>query len=91
MALAGIYIYNNNTFVFPEPWCTTATWITWKADNETDWSQQPGFAAWKDAQYAVYNEEYVSQPEARRHCQQCGADLLSVVNMQEHEFITRQM
>ena len=74
-------------------WCTTATWFTWEADTKTDWSQQPGFAAWKDAQYAVMNtlQDRVNQSEARRQCQQCGADLMSVVNEQEHNFINTQM
>ena len=75
----------------PDPWCATATWITWEADDGTDWSQQPGLAAWKDAQYAVYGGSRVIQSEARRQCQQCGADLMSIVNMQEQKFISTQM
>ena len=74
-----------------EPWCETARWITWEADTETDWSTKPGFAAWKDEQYAGNNRARVNQSEARQQCQQCGADLTSVVNVQEHTFITRHL
>lgn len=80
----------------PEPWCTTATWFTREADTETDWSQYYEYdwteiAVWKNSQYAVYNEGYVNQPEARRECQQCGAQLLSVANHYEHSFIVKHM
>ena len=70
----------------------TAKWFNWESDSSTDWSQQPGFAAWRDAQYAVMSryEDIVNQSEARRRCQQCGADLMSVVNVQEHQFIATQ-
>ena len=81
-------IYHNESL--PGPWCRTATWITMEADTEADGSQQPGFTA----QYAVHNEraeDRVNQAEARRQCQQCGADLSSVVNVQEHKFVLTQM
>ena len=80
----------------PEPWCTTATWFTRQADTETDWSQEDDYygselAVWKNSQYAVSNEGYVNQPEAIRECQQCGAQLLSIVNSLEYSFIVEHM
>ena len=74
-----------------KPWCVTVKWFTWEADSKTDWTKQPGFAAWKDAQYAVSLGVKASQRQARQWCQQCGADLMTVVNVQEHNFINTQM
>ena len=77
-------------FIIPDSaWCDNANWITWREDLPgRDWSQEPGFEAWRHAEYAINDEDSVRQPEAAAECGRCGATLLSVTNAHENQFIT---
>ena len=72
--------------------CLLNTWISWEADLPAiDWRTQPGWDAWRYAQYVINHAARVTQSEARHQCQMCGGDLLSVANLQEHEFIISKL
>ena len=59
--------------------------------NGINWRTQPGWEAWRYAQFAFNHDDEVTQSEARNQCQLCGAELVSIVNLQEHQFIVRKL